>query len=285
MKWFHSGLEKSEAIVLGRIPKDSEAPTNVLFDLYNHANAQHVIGANRRILDNGAYRLYKQDLSLTPASWLLGVQRALQTWNAADIEFIVGPDIVGDPEESHKMWLNTINCRDDILVEYDVDTIPVWQWGASWKVLGDYLNWSRIVGIGGCVQWLRDQNHENLERLAEILKADPGRYHIFGLNWIKAINEVAPYAYSADSSKWIDAARYGHKLHIVNGNLVATNDIISGMTRNEMLVHYAQTLNEWAHTYTTQYTPQLRLHSQAVPPPPVSIASATPPPPADYTLF
>jgi hypothetical protein len=279
MKWFHSSLEKQEAIVLGRIPKNDEAPTNILLDVYNHANAQYVTGANRRILDNGAYALHKQGMEQTPAAWLLGVQRALQSWNADDIEFIVGPDVVGDPDASHKMWLSTFNARDDLIVEYNVDTIPVWQWGGSWKVLGNYLDLSRVVGIGGCVQWMRDQNHENLERLVEMLEADPGRYHIFGLNWIRAINEVAPYAYSADSSKWIDAARYGHKLHIVNGDLVATSDILSGMTRNEMLMHYAQTLNEWAHKYTKQYTPQLRLHSQAVPPP------AQTPSPADYTLF
>ena len=222
-------------------------------------------------------------MSLTSASWLLGVQRALQTWSAKDIEFIVGPDIVGDPEESHKMWLNTINSRDDLLVEHDVTTIPVWQWGASLRHLAHYLDVSKVVGIGGCVQWLRDQNQGNLQRLLEIVKGDTGRFHIFGLNWIKAINEVAPHAYSADSSKWIDAARYGHKLHIVNGNLVATNDILSGMTRNEMLMHYAQTLNEWAHLYTPfNEWPQLyKFEKQKEVPPPAQ----TPPPPADYTLF
>lgn len=49
-----------------------------------------------------------------------------------------------------------------------------------------------------------------LDELTAICETFPDRLHIFGMNWLRAIELLKDKVYSADSSKWLDGARYSH---------------------------------------------------------------------------
>jgi hypothetical protein len=98
-------------------------------------------------------------------------------------------------------------------------------WGADEKILYQLLDEAPIVGVGGCVPWMRVDNSRkrskadikadeerretNFEKLTSICQQHGDRLHVFGLCWVKAIEELAGCLYSADSSHWLVGARKG----------------------------------------------------------------------------
>lgn len=106
------------------------------------------------------------------------------------------------------------------------------------------------IAVGGLVRLLRDKDQATLTRLHEICDMHPCRLHILGLNWLKAINELKDKIHSADTSKWLDAARYGHLLfiHEKTGKLHQAPAKVLGhgdLSREARLLRSAKAMNDY----------------------------------------
>lgn len=146
-------------------------------------------------LDSGAYRAFKQGKPIDMAAYINFAKKS-------PYDFRVMVDVIGDPFKTHQNWIKTFK-REGLF-------IPVWQWGASSSYLIEYFKDSPIVGVGGLVQLMRDKDENMLKQLKSICTLYPGRLHIFGINWLKAIEELKSLVYSGDTSKFLDGGRYGH---------------------------------------------------------------------------
>jgi len=226
--FYFSGLSgATEANVL-----KSAGVDHVLVDPKDLGNAQ---GFGHVALDSGAYRAFKKGESLN-------IPNYLQLATSGEFDFFVAPDVIGDPQASHDNW--ETHKRPGM--------VPVWQWGGDEGQLTSYLDEANIVGIGGLVQLMRDKDEKMLKKLIELCERHPGRLHLFGANWLKAINTLKECAYSMDTSKFLDAARYGHlifihektgKLHQAPAKVLGKGD----MTREDRLIASARAMNEYTN--------------------------------------
>ncbi len=198
-------------------------------DLPNAAGFEHVA------LDSGAYRAFKDGRVLTVADYarqLDQLQRQRSTW----FDFVVAPDVIGDADLSRRNWQT---LRD----QHGWHTTPVWQWGSPLHDLDACLNDALLVqgvplvGVGGLVPHLRSRRDDQLtkveraawqtkrlatlEQLRAVAEQYPGVLHAFGLCWTKAIEDLGALLYSADTSLYLDAARYGDVIfqHTRTGHL------------------------------------------------------------------
>lgn len=197
--------------------------------------------AGQRILDSGAYRALKTT-GLPPDVMLLH-----QLDRAYRFDYVVGPDVIGDPHATKVNWIRFWPSANNTV-------IPTWHWGEPGGFLQDYLLYAPVVGIGGLVPLMRAKDEKMLAELVPLCRAHPGRFHIFGLNWLKAIQQLKPYAFSADTSKFIDGARYGHIIfvHTKTGNLqqiparaAGWDERYAAMNRFERMVECARVLKEF----------------------------------------
>lgn len=190
-------------------------------------------------LDSGAYRAYKNGEELD----LHEFAAALLRMDANNFDFVVAPDVIGDPTativNARELWMNGIDC------------VPVWHWGSPLEHLNYYLTVSELVGIGALVEPMREKNERVLRQLVDLCFAYPQRFHLFGLAWPKAIEKVAPYAYSADSSVWLRGARYAYAIfkHRGHGHLTqAPAKLIpeyKGLDREERCIQNAKNIEEF----------------------------------------
>jgi len=158
--------------------------------------------AGRLALDSGAYRAHKQGESITLAEY-----DSIITRNSHRLDWAAGRDVFAEPVFSFKQQLHDeANSL--------IPKVPVWQWGGSTGDLRYWLNRSPIVAIGGLVPLMRAKNESALRGLQSLCEKYPNRFHLFGLNWLKAMNELKFSARSCDTSKWLDGARYGHLIFI-----------------------------------------------------------------------
>lgn len=112
------------------------------------------------------------------------------------------------------------------------------------------FNFACIVGIGGCVPWMREKDKSALDELVEICETHGEFLHILGLNWLEAIERLAPLAKSCDTSKWIDGARYGEVILNENGHLLNYHKSAAGLSnasREELMSMCARTLNDYCN--------------------------------------
>jgi hypothetical protein len=213
MKFYFSGISDQKTFALL-----SEAKVkNLLVDSTDARN----IPFNRRIgvLDSGAYRLFKKGQEIDLRQYLAHVATL-----EARCDYIVAPDVIGDSQQT---FLNWQVVKDAPLVRDRL--IPVWQFSAPKCHLEEFLQESKIVGIGGLAKIFHDNKtteekrlrEETLKKLLEICADYPQRFHIFGLNFLKGIEELAPFAFSCDSSNWMRGRKYGFVIfrHSINGHL------------------------------------------------------------------
>jgi hypothetical protein len=57
-----------------------------------------------------------------------------------------------------------------------------------------------------------------LKRLTRLREWHPGRFHVFGINWLRAINRLQALLHSGDPSKWLDGARYCRLIFVHSRN-------------------------------------------------------------------
>lgn len=178
------------------------------FDLQYTANFNHVA------MDSGAYRAYKRGVPLpsTPNG----------LW-----DFIVSPDVINDPQKSKESWLQ------------DTSKMPVWHWGESMDLLRWYLvNCKDTIGIGGTVWKMRERDPALWHGLWKICGSYPHRFHIFGANWLELLRRLSPFLVSADTSKWLDGARYAE---VIDNDLKISKR--KELSRYERCLTYASMLN------------------------------------------
>lgn len=61
---------------------------------------------------------------------------------------------------------------------------------------------------------MREKDERMLEQLVEICSVHPQRFHIFDINWLRAIERLHTLVVSADTSKFLDGARYSHLIFV-----------------------------------------------------------------------
>lgn len=214
MKFYFSGIgDKSTYALLERAGVE-----NILVDQTDAKNIP--LGRKIGILDSGAYRLFKKNQQIDFRSYV----QALAVWHSR-CELIVAPDVILDPEQTYLNWQA---IKDAPLVRDKL--IPVWQWQAPTAHLEEYLQEAKVVGVGGLAKIMRagDKTKEEkslrektLKELGELCAKFPGRFHLFGLNYPKAIEQLAPFAYSSDSSFWMRGRKYRYIIfqHSINKHL------------------------------------------------------------------
>lgn len=158
-------------------------------------------------------------------------------------------DRIGDPEVSHRNWL-ALHARGI------KNLVPVWQWRSAGKSrLREYLDSAPVVGLGGLVDALHAEDEETLDQLSRLCEAFPGRFHVFGLMWLAALQRLAPLLASADTAKWITAAAKHKLIHVNTRNgqlsatpaaaLVGTPTIPECLPRRELAVTNARNLTDF----------------------------------------
>jgi hypothetical protein len=95
------------------------------------------------------------------------------------------------------------------------ECVPVWHWGETTDLLRHYLSETHgLVGVGALVPLMREKNEKMLTDLESLCDQYGSRLHLFGANWLKAINILIGKVASIDTSKNLDGARYGHLIFI-----------------------------------------------------------------------
>jgi hypothetical protein len=170
------------------------------------------------IIDSGAYKFFKKGKSFPLTEYL----DFLNSIPLSRVHKVIMPDVIGDFEATWNNYLEVKNLP--------FPWIPVWGWGDSHERLAVYLDSFEVVGIGGLVKLMRlhkseDKDEKRLaeetcEKLIFLTEQYPNRFHIFGTNWLKALQQFT-YAYSCDTSKAWDGARYGSIIfkHTINQNM------------------------------------------------------------------
>lgn len=189
----------------------------------------------RVALDSGAYRAWKKG---TP----INVHEYLHYCTLNNFyDFKVMLDVFGQPHHTWENWVAYFQGK---------DFVPVWSWGAPREYLQAYLSESDLVGIGGLVPSMRAKDEAMLMELHRLCEAHPGRFHLFGCNWLKALRVLKNLVHSADTSKWLDGGRYGHVIfvHTKNGHLTQAPAKVLGLghlSRRERCVESARAMNEY----------------------------------------
>jgi hypothetical protein len=213
MRQYFSGLRsKREALLLQQAGADS-----VLVDQFDLPNA---IGFKSVALDSGAYRAMKSCMALS-------VDRYLAFLRSIDLnafDFALSLDVIGEPYESYRNWLS-------IYPEFPV--VPVWHYGTDRRHLDPYLAMDcKLIAIGGLALPMREQLTQKtaLHAVEAVLDDHPHTdFHLCGLNWLHAIQilKAYPNAYSFDTSKFLDGARYRQIIYVeesTNGPVLMQRD-------------------------------------------------------------
>lgn len=179
------------------------------------------------VLDSSAYRSFKQGRQLTLEGW----KAAIAGLPLDRFQYLVAPDVVGDPGATIQLWAEATDCSQEKIkaLAKAGRLMPTWQWGGSRLQLEFFLDEAPVVGIGGLVPLMqddapKDERDRMLRWLTALCEEFPGRFHLFGLRWLKAFNAVKHTAYSADSSFWLAGRKYRQLVftHEQNGHLLKT---------------------------------------------------------------
>ena len=219
MQFYFSGVSSAaERSIL-----EAAGVTHILVDPYQAPIVAGWLGDVA--LDSGAYARFKGKRNPLTDEERQRVE-VLRAWS-----FRVCDDTIGDPAATLAAWERQRG---------EPGIIPVWAWGAPVEHLARYLGESQIVGIGGLVPLMRAATQLDpaglamLDELEALCYQHPGRFHIFGINNLDAIQRLAvsvpvagdlvPLGASGDSSKHLDAGRYGQAIfiHATTGALQAT---------------------------------------------------------------
>lgn len=145
------------------------------------------------LLDSGAFTSWKAGTSIDLDQYV----QFLETLKADGIipwrYFTL--DVIGDPEKTLK------NYQD--LLDRGYKPVPIFTRGENFSTLEKFYETSDVVAIGGLVQ--TKQNRGFVKRIMREIKGRP--VHWLGFTEGNYISIYKPY--SADSSSWAGAVRYG----------------------------------------------------------------------------
>jgi len=218
------------------------AEAGVRYILVDQFDLKNVPGARPNVaLDSGAYRAWKKNWTLDRDFYAETVAEA-----GREFDFVVNLDVFGDEATSRDNW-NYLRWERRV-----PGLIPVWHWSAEAdeRVLEHYLLMSEVVGLGGLVPHMRDKNRDMLECIKLACRMYPRRFHVFGLNWLEALHELKDLLWSADTSKWLDGARYRHLISYSEDHrqLVQTTD---GRGREALCIENARNMEAYVSGLAT----------------------------------
>lgn len=150
------------------------------------------------MLDSGAYAAFKSRRPLLAVSEFLDVAHESfvdRNGTLRNFNRVVAPDVIQNPELTLTRW----NEVKKLVLPW----IPIWQWGGDRAVLEQMLCESPVVGIGGLVPLMRAQDSMMLEQLQRLCNEFPRRFHLFGLCWMEALDQLKFQVASADTSAWL----------------------------------------------------------------------------------
>lgn len=190
------------------------------------------------MLDSGAYREFKGKFSIE-------IDEYKELAESHKFNIRVAKDVIGDPAQTFDNWKNHFSPA-----KTSISYMPVWEYGSDDKYLKHYLDDSPIIGIGGLVPKMREKNSQMLKDLKKLCKQHPGRFHLFGCNWLKVVNHLRDFLYSGDTSKFLDGGRYGHVIftHTKYGTLSQAPAKFLGLqdlTRAERCIKSAEAMRDF----------------------------------------
>jgi hypothetical protein len=209
--------------------------------LVDPVDYEHISPKRLRVaLDSGAYRGFKR-------GYLPDLEKYLAFARShGPFDFAVSLDVIRDPKASRENWERIQQLK---RINDPTIFIPVFQWGGESDDLKRYLDEAPVVGIGGLVLLMRNKNKEMLDQLGELCSKHPNRFHIFGINFLKAIEQLKNLIISGDTSKWLDAARYRHLLftNTITGKLSQAPAKALGhdLSREELCIQSARNLEDF----------------------------------------
>ncbi|SRR6266498_4614542 len=194
----------------------------------------------RVALDSGAYRASKRGYTPDLEKYLAF------TRSHGPFDFAVSLDVIRDPKASRENWERIQQLK---RINDPTIFIPVFQWGGESDDLKRYLDEAPVVGIGGLVSLMRNKDEQMLKQLGKLCSTYRSRFHIFGINWLEAIEKLKDLIVSGDSSKWLDAARYRH-LIFTNTNTgklsqAPAEKLEPNLSREELCIRSARNLEDF----------------------------------------
>ena len=200
---YFSGLGgKEERSILREV-----GATHVLADIFDYAGIADWPGS--RILDSGEYARFKNGRVLPSIADYIAFAQL------SGCEWFLQQDVIGDPRATWQNWL---------LMQHAPKCMPVFQWGSDAALLHDILESAgdRPIAIGGLVMMMRDHDDTMLGELIDLCSAYPGRFHILGLAWTKALEALRWLVRSADSSMFMTGGRHAQLVfENTSGRLIA----------------------------------------------------------------
>ena len=180
-----------------------------------------------------------------------GINQALPNWhlpNSRDIWIDSGGYQIGEGTnkfpvtvEGYSVWLKSMltihktrishySCLDtsdadetmrnyQYMVNNNLDPVPVWKGDWSWRHLQDCCHQSELVAFGGLVGNGKTPSSYYRHKLEQIQAEFPfNRFHLFGLGVTSSVFDTVKPA-SIDCSTWIQPARSGNRVVVVNGKV------------------------------------------------------------------
>jgi len=222
--------------------------THVLADIFDYAGIADWPG--KKILDSGEYARFKsRDLPLDQRKVLPSIPDYMAFGEACGCEWYLQQDVIANPRATWANWE---------LMQHGPKCMPVFQWGSDRALLHGILDTcgDRPIAIGGLVMKMRDHDEEMLGELLDLCQAYPGRFHVLGLAWTKALEAVRWLVRSADSSMFMTGGR--HAMLVMENNsarLIALHyrhiPEAASWTRRERCVKNAQALQAYCNQGAT----------------------------------
>ena len=145
-KFYFSGIaSKDERLML------EQAGINSI--LVAPIDLKHVLDWSGSLaLDSGEYRRFRHNLVevVDIEAYLFEIARS------RSLDWVAAPDLLAEP-----LW--TLARWNQIKHWGIPNLVPVWMWDVPLTVLHQYLDEVPLVGIGGCVPWMRLQGKESSE--------------------------------------------------------------------------------------------------------------------------
>lgn len=234
MKLYFSGISDHSAYAMLK----QAGVKNLLVDPFDYA---HIPPKRSHVaLDSGAYRAFKHGYNPDLERYIAF------TRSHGPFDFAVSLDVIGDPKSSRENWerLRQLKANNE-----PTKFIPVFQWGGERDDLKRYLDEAPVVGIGGLVIRMRKKDDQMLDQLGELCSIYPRRFHILGINYLKAIEQLKALIQSGDTSKWLDGGRYHHLIftNTKTGRLAQAPAKALGLSlsREELCIQSARNLEDF----------------------------------------
>lgn len=136
----------------------------VLLDQFDYPRLASELRSIEKILDCGAYRVWKSRESKKALTVTLDDYLEFAEGAGPSFKHVASLDVIGDPAQSRENWLSALRRG----LAKRLRMFPVWQFGSAAALLEEYLRESEVVGIGGLVPLMRAKDEAMLRELKKL---------------------------------------------------------------------------------------------------------------------